>query len=473
MTGRGRMAWRVAGVAVATLVVMAGCSTGAPAPDRPLSEGGGSATTAAPLPAGVTLPPAPSGRPAAGLVGSVGSGPGSTFLARLDPTTLRPLSGPRVKLEVNMVGWSVSPDRSLAVIGDGNGNGLVQVLDLGAMRSLGTVELGPGATLDASAWLGPRRVVAVSGDLSSIGGTVAVVILDPVARKLLARRSVRGQVSAVGHLPGGLVLLLTPYEGVGPVRLAVIAGRGRVRTVSLARVSAGFKAPKVEGPDAVGHQRGAGLAVDPAGRRAFVVAPGAPVAEVGLDDLKVAYHALERPATPLDRLRRWLLSAAEAKAVSGPWRQARWLGGGLLAVASGEARVAHDAGGELVQREGIAGVELVDTARWRAYDLHADASMVGYQGGRLLLSGGTWYSDATSSVSRGVGLTVYGPGNRRPLHLLGRQFVSEVTVRGDLAYVWLTREQSGGYAVVDLRSGKTLHTGDGDPPILLLGAASW
>ena len=48
-----------------------------------------------------------------------------------------------------------------------------------------------------------------------------------------------------------------------------------------------------------------------------------------------------------------------------------------------------------------------------------------------------------------------------------------MTVRGDLAYVWLTREQSTGYAVVDLRSGKTLHTGDGDPPILLLGAVSW
>ncbi|HJU02465.1 MAG TPA: hypothetical protein VJ966_14825, partial [Actinomycetes bacterium] len=169
----------------------------------------------------------------------------------------------------------------------------------------------------------------------------------------------------------------------------------------------------------------------------------------------------------------WLLPAAEAKAVSGPWRQARWVGGGLLAVASGSARVAHDADGELVQREGIAGVELVDTARWRAYDLHATASTVGYQEGRLLLSGGTWYSDATSSVSRGVGLTVYGPGNRRPLHLLGRQFVSQVTVHGDLAYVWLTRPQSGAWAVVDLRDGRTLHTEDGDPPTLLLGAASW
>ena len=469
MTGRGRMLWRVAVVAVATLAVMAGCSTGTPPP----AGGGGSATTAAPLPAAVTLPPAPSGRPAAGLVGAVGTEPGSISLARLDPITLRPMAGPRVKLDVNMVGWSVSPDRSMAVIGDGNGSGLVQVVDLGAMRSLGTVQVGAGATTDASAWLGPRRVAVVLGGIGGPTDSAEVAILDPVARQVLARRTVAGQVSTVGHLPGGLVLLLTPARAIGPARLAVVAGRGTVRTVTLGRVSAGFKPPKVEGPEAVGHQRGAGLAVDPAGRRAFVVAPGAPVAEVGLNDLAVAYHALDRPASPLDRLRRWLLPAAEAKAVSGPWRQARWVGGGLLAVASGEARVAHDADGELVQREGIAGVELIDTARWRAHDLHAAASTVGYQEGRLLLSGGSWYSDAASSVSRGVGLTVYGPGNRRPLHLLGRQFVNQATVSRDLAYVWLTRAQSGGYAVVDLRSGKTLHTGDGDPPILLLGAASW
>jgi len=465
MTGRGRVAWRLAGVAVATLALMAGCSTGAPAPDR---DGSG-APTAAPLPAAVTLPPAPSGRPAAGLVGAVGSDPGSSFLARLDPTALRPLPGPRVPLEVNMVGWSVSPDRSLAVVGDGNGNGLVQVVDLGAMRSLGTVQVDIGATAQASAWLG-RRVAVVAGGPA---GAPEVVILDPLARQVLARHKLTGLVSAVGHLPGGLVLLLTPDRTIGPARLVVVGGQGTVRTVTLGRVAAGFRPPKVEGPEAVGHQRGAGLAVDPAGRRAFVVAPGAPVAEVGLDDLKVAYHAIDRPASPLTRLRRWLLPAAEAKAIDGPWRQARWVGGGLLAVAAGEQRVAHDAKGEPVQRDRIAGVELVDTARWRAYDLHARASGVDYQGGRLLLWGGTWASDATSSTPRGVGLTVYGPGDRRPLHLLGRQFVQGVTVRGDLAYVWLARDQSSGYAVVDLRSGRTLHAGDGDPPVLLLGAASW
>ena len=465
MTGRGRVAWRLAGVAVATLALMAGCSTGAPAPDR---DGSG-ATTAAPLPAAVTLPPAPSGRPAAGLVGAVGSDPGSSFLARLDPTALRPLPGPRVPLEVNMVGWSVSSDRSLAVVGDGNGNGLVQVVDLGAMRSLGTVQVDIGATAQASAWLG-RRVAVVAG---APAGAPEVVILDPLTRQVLARHKLTGLVSAVGHLPGGLVLLLTPDRTIGPARLVVVGGQGTVRTVTLGRVAAGFRPPKVEGPEAVGHQRGAGLAVDPAGRRAFVVAPGAPVAEVGLDDLKVAYHAIDRPASPLTRLRRWLLPAAEAKAVDGPWRQARWVEGGLLAVVAGEQRVASDAKGEPVQRDRIAGVELVDTARWRAYDLHARASGVDYQGGRLLLWGGTWASDATSSTPRGVGLTVYGPGDRRPLHLLGRQFVQGVTIRGDLAYVWLARDQSSGYAVVDLRSGRTLHAGDGDPPVLLLGAASW
>src|SRR4029453_4373084 len=60
-TGRGRGAWRLAGVAVATLALMAGCSTGTPAPGR----GGNSATTAAPLPAAVTPPPGPARRPAA------------------------------------------------------------------------------------------------------------------------------------------------------------------------------------------------------------------------------------------------------------------------------------------------------------------------------------------------------------------------------------------------------------------------
>jgi hypothetical protein len=464
------MGWRLAGLAAATLALMAGCAVGTPAPDRagPTATTGAAATPAA---APVTLPPAPSGRPAAGLVGAVGSEPGTIFLARLDPATLRPLGGPRVALEANMVGWSVAPDRSLALIGDGNDSGLVQVVDLGAMRSLRTIQVQPGTSTLASAWLGARRVVvAVAGP----SGPPQLAVLDPVSGRVRSRQRLEGDVSGVAQLPGGLVLLLTPDNAIGPARLAVVDGRGTARAVTLSRVRAGFQAPKVEGPDAVARQRGAGLAVDPAGRRAFVVAPGAPVAEVDLADLRVGYHELDRPASPLARFARWLLPAAEAKAVTGAWRQASWVGGGLLAVASGELRVRRDAAGELQQRELVSGVRLVDTGRWRAYDLHSGASRVDVEGGRLLLTGGTWESGTTSATPRGVGVTVYGPGDRRPLHLLGHQFVQQARVRGHLGYLWLAGPDHSGYAVVDLRDGKTLHTGDGDPPILLLGdAESW
>lgn len=172
MTGRRRTAWRAAGLATVTVLLMAACTAGAPGPE----EAGRSPTTLAPSTpsaAPVTLPPAPSGRPAAGLLGVVGYD--ASTLVRLDPTTLRPLPGRRLRLEVNLVGWSVSPDRSLAVVGDGNNRGVAEVVDLGAMRSLGTIPLRPGASIMASGWLGPRRVaVALDGP----GGPCRVAILD-------------------------------------------------------------------------------------------------------------------------------------------------------------------------------------------------------------------------------------------------------------------------------------------------------
>jgi hypothetical protein len=147
MTERKRMVWRITGLATVTLLLMAACTAGAPRPDeadRPSTTVAPSTPSAAP----VTLLPAPSGRPAAGLLGVIGDE--ASTLVHLDPGTLRPLPGRRVQLEVNFVGWSVPPDRSLAVVGDGNNRGLVEVVDLGAMRSLGTIRLRPGASTMAS-----------------------------------------------------------------------------------------------------------------------------------------------------------------------------------------------------------------------------------------------------------------------------------------------------------------------------------
>jgi hypothetical protein len=97
--------------------------------------------------------------------------------------------------------------------------------------------------------------------------------------------------------------------------------------------------------------------------------------------------------------------------------------------------------------------------------------MVRYEGGRLLLYGGAWRSD--TSTPTGVGLTVYGPGDRRPVHLLGRRSVQDVRVRGDLAYVTVAEANGGvSWAAIDLRTGRTLHRAATDPPMLLLGDSS-
>ena len=50
--------------------------------------------------------------------------------------------------------------------------------------------------------------------------------------------------------------------------------------------------------------------------------------------------------------------------------------------------------------------------------------------------------------------------------------MEDVHVRGDLAYVTLIGANTISWAVIDLRSGRTLHRKSGDPPLLLLGDGS-
>jgi hypothetical protein len=224
----------------------------------------------------------------------------------------------------------------------------------------------------------------------------------------------------------------------------------------------------VEGPNAVVRQQGAGLAVDAAGGRAFVVAADQPVAEVDLASLRVTDHAPRQPVGWLGRLAGWLAPSAQAKAASGPARQACWLGGGLLAVAGFEARVRTDAGGQMQNEQVPAGVKLLEVHGWTVRLLDAQASQVSYQGGRLLSFGGAW--SGTEQRWHGAGLGVYGPGGRRPLHLFGTRFVADVRVNGDLAYVALPESDGDtAAAIVDLRTGRVLAQPAGLPPYLLLG----
>jgi hypothetical protein len=199
-----------------------------------------------------------------------------------------------------------------------------------------------------------------------------------------------------------------------------------------------------------------------------VVAAGTPVAEVDLATLRVAYHGLSQPVSLLRRLAGWLVPPAEAKMVSGPWRQACWLGDGLLAVWGFEVKVAGDAGGEPDLKDTPSGLKLVDTRRWTVRQVHPEATGVRWHGGRLLAFGVRWYDQQRPG---GIGLTVYGPGDRRPLRLFRNRQIHEVQVNGDLAYAidWGNEPRKPEVAVVDLRGGRVLTTRRGAVPYLLLG----
>jgi hypothetical protein len=408
----------------------------------------------------------PPGGTADALLGVVGYKP--AVLVRLDPRTLRPLPGPRVRLRYGISGYGWSPDRSLLALGDVDDDAL-HLVDPVRLRRLATIRFGIVAEAPQSiAWLGPRRLAVVAGS-SEDGSTL--VMVDPVARRVLSRRRLEpAGISAVGAVDR-LVLLRAPLERIGPVELLVVEGSGRIRTVDISGIHVGFRhPPDWDQPGAYGVGRGgAALAVDPQGGRAFVVAADAPVAEVDLASLRVTYRRLRQPASLLRRLAHWLVPPAEAKLNAGTWRSACWLGDGSLAVWGDETSIVGDTPAEQRVDRRLSGLKLIDTRSWTVRTLDAAADMASWQSGRLLAYGGAW--DHEARRERGVGLTLYGPRDRPPQHLLGTRAVVEAHLNGDLAYAGVdTGDEEYGRVVVSRRSGRVVASSEEPLPFLLLGA---
>jgi hypothetical protein len=100
------------------------------------------------------------------------------------------------------------------------------------------------------------------------------------------------------------VVLLSPESRIGAGTLVVASANGDVRSVALERVWIGFESSDGSSSgDYVGTQRGAGVAVDPEGGRAFVFPAGSDAAAIDLDTLAVAYQPLLEPVSMFGRLR--------------------------------------------------------------------------------------------------------------------------------------------------------------------------
>jgi hypothetical protein len=207
-----------------------------------------------------------------------------------------------------------------------------------------------------------------------------------------------------------------------------------------------------EGESPVGDTRQPGLAVDPSGGRAFLVGAGASVAEIDLATLDVSYHEVSEPISLLGRLRHWLEPAAEAKALTGPTRYARWVSDGLIAVAGSDHSTWKDAQGKEQYRVRAAGVRLIDTHTWTMRTLEADGSYFQTGSDVIFAMGGSW--DSSTETRDGVGIVAYDLAGRERYRLHTDENVW-LNVAASLGYIYLGGEGER-VEIVDLATGAIL-----------------
>ncbi len=389
-----------------------------------------------------------SSAPAPAPLGMVGS-PGPLRLVRLDPSHLRPLPGPGVRVGSGgcasrlggslcwtVPAWSFSPGGTrLAVAAEGHE---LRVVNVRRLRLALRLPLEGGA-VGGLAWLAPPRLLAVQEEAGS--GRQRLLTVDLTGGRVTATQPLGGSVVDMALAGRRLVLLIAPAQKIGPARLVVAESDGRLAFVPLGIVAGSRLLP---GRGHRAHELLPGLAVDPAGDRAFVSDPAA-VVEVDLRRLTASRHLLRQPGRALAR---------RAKRIEGWWRLARWLDDGLLAVAGSDTE-----GG----RTRPAGLSLVDTRTWTVRVLDPDANSFVTASGLLLAVGPT-------------GLAAFGVDGELRFRLFEGKPAWVVQVYGGLAYVDapLGGAASQPLRVVDLRQGRVI--GERPPPLPWLVTAptrSW
>jgi hypothetical protein len=337
-------------------------------------------------------------------------GYGNSILTSINPTSLV-RGGPRVRLGGNASSWSWSPHRRYLAVASHPQR--LTVVDVPAARAVARVRLAASGGVRAVTWPRRDRVLA----LVEAPRGVVVVAVDPLAGRVVRRTAVpRPFAFEFERVPGGLVFLAGSRRSVGPVRLVRVDAEGRVRVAAILQVPAGVVVGRgLQDP---------GLAVDPAGRTAYVVS-GDRVFPVDLRTLDVSGP---RPLRTL------------AKVAPGTSRAAEWLGDGRLAL-SGVDRDAET--GAIAP----AGLRIVDVRSWTVRVVDREATGFTLAARRLLVE--------SAASRRALSLSAYGLDGRE----LYRRELEGST--------WLKKQGRLGYAcrdaflrsVIDLPTGSTVRSG--------------
>jgi len=386
---------------------------------------------------------APEGGPAASrapLLGVAHDG-GSRWLVRVAPVSLLPLPGRRLRLEAPLEAWALSPGGlRLAAVTDRAS--VLHFIDVERMRTRGRLRTRARGSPAAVVWPRPGRlwIVVALPSCCALGSTT-VVTVDPIARRVVARRRLAGGLARVAASPDGPVLLLAPPAMIGPATLATVDAAGAVEQLPLDGVSAGMM--PTEDVPSVEHVRTPALAVDSGRRRAYVVSSRPHAVEVDLRRRRVRHHRLVPRTSLLDRLRELLEPYAAASPEVGPVRSAKWIGAARIALSGYDAHVVWRRDGGVDAESRPAGLRVIDTRNWSVRTLDERAAAFDAAAGLLLTSG-----------RGGRGLAAYSPDGRGRFHVLGDRHVEVAATAGSLAYVRTPPERA--LQVVDLARGRVV-----------------
>lgn len=330
-------------------------------------------------------------------------------IVRLDQRTLAPQPGPRVRLHPQLVPLGRSPDGRFAGFA-GFHPPRLRIVDLAGMRLHGDIRLGLGEHWRgrAAAWLTADRVVVVAqrmrGAYDQIVAERRVLVIDPLARRVIARRALAEEAALLQSASGGDKLVALFGRGDlkgGPMRLSVIDSAGSVASLEIRL-----------GPT-VG-RRLPSLVVEPSGRRAFLVAAGAPVIEVDLANMQTRRRNVSGASTVF------------AGVGSAARRNAVWLDDRTIAVSGDDLR--RVGGVETSQPTGVA---LLDTTSWKARLIDRTASVATAGAGTVLVSGFGIAADQGPGRTRqrvtGASLRAYDlDGNRLWQRFAGERVAANV-----------------------------------------------
>ena len=362
-------------------------------------------------------------------------------LVRMDSLTLKPF-GPSLELSSGNATTAFSPDYRRLAVGYPEPAKL-EFVDVSRMKSLGTLDLGVDGWINYLFWEHGYLFAHVDGEER------AVVTIDPVGRRVLARHPIEGTIlHAERSAEGQIVLVVAPREGIGPLSLAVVGGKG-MKTTPIRGFAGGWETEQ-EDDEVRTRQRVPALVVDGVGQRALVVS-GRAVAEISLNNLAVRRHTLSERVSLLGRLRSWLEPTAEAKLVDGPWRNGTWIGDGLFAI-SGED---YSSKGGQHHHADPAGISIVDTRDWSVRTIDDDSVEVVATEHAIVGHGGYEFGGVTGYDADGDKLFELIPDTSVWLQVVG-------------GYVYAVHESSKRFTIIDPRLGRIVGDVKTEDPLTLV-----